>query len=182
MPNEIIYIAIMDFTKLEYQLECIASQNSIPAEMVLEKWLEKQQHCLNGSGKLKGQEGTFPWKLLPRELAHHGYILQHYPANILMPGEKCDTLTRSKGIHDLSLCEHQVFSNALKNNSLTIKTITRQHALVHLMASNSPVIIEEAPASHSISCIGQSDGGVHEEDKVEVDELLASQESKGMHR
>ncbi|KAG1801275.1 hypothetical protein EV424DRAFT_1284562, partial [Suillus variegatus] len=83
-------------------------------------------------------------------LARRGYVLQHYPENVLMPGEKRDTLIRSKGIHDLSLRECQVFANALKNNLLTVKTITRQRALAHLMASRSPVIIEEAPASHSM--------------------------------
>ncbi|KAG2154224.1 uncharacterized protein EDB93DRAFT_1081597 [Suillus bovinus] len=109
----------------------------------------------NGAGELKGRGGTFPWKLLPRELARHGYILQHYPENVLMPGEKCATLIRSKGIHDLSLHERQVFANALKNNLLTIKTITRQRALAHLMASHSPMIIEEAPASHSMHKCGR---------------------------
>lgn len=42
-PLSVIYIAIMDFTKLDYQLEHIASQNGLPAETVLEKWLEKRQ-------------------------------------------------------------------------------------------------------------------------------------------
>lgn len=114
-----------------------------------------QTFTQNGAGKLEGRGGTFPWKLLPRELARRGYVLQHYPENVLMPGEKRDTLIRSKGIHDLSLRERQVFANALKNNLLTVKTITRQRALAHLMASRSPVIIEEAPASHSVHKRGQ---------------------------
>ncbi|KAG1850639.1 hypothetical protein DFJ58DRAFT_729218 [Suillus subalutaceus] len=50
--------------------------------------------------------------------------------------------------HDLSLCEHRVFADALKNNLLTIKTITKQGALANLVASRSRVIIEEAPAPH----------------------------------
>ncbi|KAG2092116.1 uncharacterized protein F5147DRAFT_537544, partial [Suillus discolor] len=82
-------------------------------------------------------------------LAHHGCILQHYPENVLMPGEKRATLIKSKGIHDLSLRERQVFVDALKNNLLTIKTVTRQGALAKLIVSHSPVIIEEAPAPHS---------------------------------
>lgn len=83
------------------------------------------------------------------ELARRGYILQNYPEDVLMPGEKRATLTKSKGIHNLSLHERRVFADALKNDLLTIKTITKQGALAHLMASHSPVIVEEVPAPHS---------------------------------
>ncbi|KAG0705802.1 hypothetical protein DFH29DRAFT_780099, partial [Suillus ampliporus] len=78
-----------------------------------------------------------------------GCVLQHYPENVLMPGEKRHTLVKSKGIHDLLLHERRVFVDALKNNLLTVKTITKQSALTNLMASCSPVIIGEAPAPHS---------------------------------
>lgn len=33
----------MDFTKLDYILEHIAAQNGLPAETVLERWLERRQ-------------------------------------------------------------------------------------------------------------------------------------------
>ncbi|KAG2159670.1 uncharacterized protein EDB93DRAFT_1045470, partial [Suillus bovinus] len=82
-------------------------------------------------------------------LARRGYVLQHYPENVLMPSEKHLTLIKRKGIHQLLLCEHQILADALKNNLLTIKTITKQSTLTNLMASHSPVIIGEAPAPHS---------------------------------
>ncbi|KAG1842593.1 hypothetical protein F4604DRAFT_1538014, partial [Suillus subluteus] len=81
-------------------------------------------------------------------LARRGYVLQDYPENVLMPGEKRSS-ARSKGINDLLLRERRVFADALKNNLLTVKIITKQSALANLMASRTPVIIEEAPAPHS---------------------------------
>ncbi|KAG1877475.1 hypothetical protein F4604DRAFT_1493391, partial [Suillus subluteus] len=81
-------------------------------------------------------------------LARRGYVLQDYPENVLMPGEKRSS-ARSKGINDLLLRERRVFADALKNNLLTVKIITKQSALANLMASRMPVIIEEAPAPHS---------------------------------
>lgn len=100
------------------------------------------------AGKLEGRGGTFPWKMLPSELARHVYVLQHYYKDILMPGEKCTSLVKSKGIHDLSLCECRVFVDALKNNMLTIKILTKPGTLTNLSASCRPVIIEEVPAPH----------------------------------
>ncbi|KAG1877144.1 hypothetical protein C8R48DRAFT_768693 [Suillus tomentosus] len=101
------------------------------------------------AGKLEGRGGTFPWKTLPSELTRRGYILQHYPEDVLMPGKKHTSLVKSKGIHDLSLCERRVFADALKNNMLTIKMLTKPGTLANLSASRRPVIMEEAPAPHS---------------------------------
>ncbi|KAG2122846.1 hypothetical protein BD769DRAFT_1324917, partial [Suillus cothurnatus] len=81
-------------------------------------------------------------------LAHHGYILENYLENILMPGERCATLVKSKGIHDLSIHEWSILADALKNNALTIKTVAMD-ALENLMASCVPIIIGEAPSTDS---------------------------------
>ncbi|KAG1896265.1 uncharacterized protein F5891DRAFT_934019, partial [Suillus fuscotomentosus] len=82
-------------------------------------------------------------------LAKRGYVLQHYPENVLMPGERRATLAKSKGIHDLTLRERQIFADALKNNLLTVKTITGKDARAKLVASRRPVIVGEAPAPDS---------------------------------
>lgn len=38
-------------------------------------------------GKLTARSGTFPWKLLPAELARHHFVMKGYPEDMLMPGE-----------------------------------------------------------------------------------------------
>ncbi|KAG2130322.1 uncharacterized protein EDB93DRAFT_1048557, partial [Suillus bovinus] len=81
-------------------------------------------------------------------LARRGYILENYPENILMPGERRSTLAKSKGIHDLSIHEWHILADALKNNALTVKTVATD-ALENLMASRVPVIIGEAPSTDS---------------------------------
>ncbi|KAG2365063.1 hypothetical protein BDR07DRAFT_1481746 [Suillus spraguei] len=79
-------------------------------------------------GMLNGRGGTFPWKTLPTILAHCGYILHHYPENVLMPGERRPTLARSKGIHNLTLCEWDPLTDALKANTITIEHVTTDKA------------------------------------------------------
>ncbi|KAG2756202.1 hypothetical protein P692DRAFT_20715896, partial [Suillus brevipes Sb2] len=64
-----------------------------------------------------------PWKTLPKVPAHHGYILKNYPKDILMPGERCPIVVRSKGIHNLTTLERFKLVDALKNNVLTIQYI-----------------------------------------------------------
>ncbi|KAG2115499.1 hypothetical protein DEU56DRAFT_919410 [Suillus clintonianus] len=159
----------MDFTQLDCVLERIASRHRVQAQEVLDKWLERRRigipdgwrlldgiPCIIGGltgllGPLEGRGGNFPWKTLPAILARRGYILENYPENILMPGERRATLAKSKGIHDLSIHERRVLADALKNNSLTVKTVTTD-ALENLMASRVPVVGEEigmqTPESH----------------------------------
>ncbi|KAG1727946.1 uncharacterized protein EDB91DRAFT_1253684 [Suillus paluster] len=72
--------------------------------------------------------------MLPAILARRGYILKNYLENILMPGERHATLAKSKGIHNLSIHKWRVLADALKNNSLTVKTVATD-ALENLMAS-----------------------------------------------
>lgn len=72
-----------------------------------------------------------------------------HAASVINHRRPCMILSAIVAYHDLSLREHRVFADALKNNLLTIKTITKQGALANLVASRSRVIIEEAPAPHS---------------------------------
>ncbi|KAG1745516.1 uncharacterized protein EDB91DRAFT_1246393 [Suillus paluster] len=163
----------MDFAKLDDILEHIASQHRLPAREVLDRWLETRQvHVPNGwrllngipciiggltalLGTLEGQGRNFPWKTLPTILACHGCILQNYPENILMPGERCATVARSKGIHDLFVHERSVLADALKKDTLTIKSVTTLDARKDLMASCVPVIIREAPVGDPLIICGR---------------------------
>ncbi|KAG1888273.1 hypothetical protein F4604DRAFT_1548234, partial [Suillus subluteus] len=88
-------------------------------------------------------------------LGNRGCILSNYPDNILMPGEKRDTLTRSKGIHDLTLRERGVLANALKDNSLTLHHVADNDARQRLLSSRDPVIYREAPSAESPHSCGR---------------------------
>ncbi|KAG2091659.1 uncharacterized protein F5147DRAFT_586157, partial [Suillus discolor] len=72
-------------------------------------------------GKLMAQSGTFPWKLLPAELACHHFVMRGYPEDMLMPGEPCITVAQPKCISDLDKREHVVLADALRSGRLTIK-------------------------------------------------------------
>ncbi|KAG1904935.1 uncharacterized protein F5891DRAFT_944367, partial [Suillus fuscotomentosus] len=87
-------------------------------------------------------------------LAHHGYILENYPEDILMPGERRPTTARSKGINDLTTLERFKLADALKNNVLTIKSIATD-AHKSLAKSRVPVIVGEAPTANSRHTHGQ---------------------------
>ncbi|KAG2353236.1 hypothetical protein BDR07DRAFT_1496650 [Suillus spraguei] len=65
-----------------------------------------------------------------------------------MPGERRATLVKSKGIHDLAIHEQHVLVGALKNNTLTVKTVATD-ALEDLIASRVPIIVREAPSTDS---------------------------------
>lgn len=75
----------------------------------------------NLSGKLTAQSGTFPWKLLPAELARHRFVMKGYPEDMLMPGEPRVTVARPKGISDLDKRERVILADALRSGRLTIE-------------------------------------------------------------
>ncbi|KAG1885193.1 hypothetical protein F4604DRAFT_1676583 [Suillus subluteus] len=121
--------------------------NVVQAQEVLDKWLERRRIGIPDGWRLLD---GIPCIIggLTGLLARHGYILENYLENILMPGERRATLAKNKGIHDLSIHEWCVLADALKNNSLTVKTVTTD-ALENLMASRVPVIVGEAPSADS---------------------------------
>ncbi|KAG1817617.1 uncharacterized protein BJ212DRAFT_1218736, partial [Suillus subaureus] len=82
-------------------------------------------------------------------LARCGCVIHNYPENVLMPGERCTMLLKSKGIHDLTLSSWAILMDALKNNSLTMQHITTGNACQRLLASCEPIILGEAPAPES---------------------------------
>ncbi|KAG1886389.1 uncharacterized protein F5891DRAFT_988558 [Suillus fuscotomentosus] len=107
-------------------------------------------------GTLRGRTQTeFPWKTLPKELARLGCCLVNYPNETLMPGETRPTLSRSKGVHDLTLPHRINLVNALKMGTLTIRAVTNDAARTRLMMSTDPVIIGEAPSHRSIYSRGR---------------------------
>ncbi|KAG2114866.1 hypothetical protein DEU56DRAFT_705592, partial [Suillus clintonianus] len=77
-------------------------------------------------------------------LAHRGCTLHHYPENVLMPGEKRPTLVKSKGIHDLTIHERDLLTDALRNNSITVQHINN-NTRRQIMISREPIIFGEAP-------------------------------------
>ncbi|KAG2043863.1 hypothetical protein BDR03DRAFT_977582 [Suillus americanus] len=156
----------MDFTQLDLILQHVSSCYKVDEQEVLDKWMEKREvqdpegwrllegiPCIAGGltvllRTLEGRGGTIPWKTLPQVLAHRGCILENYPEDILMPSERCPTVVRSKGIHDLTTLEHFKLADALKNNVLTIKSIPTD-ARKSLAKFCAPVIIGEAPTANS---------------------------------
>ncbi|KAG2340891.1 hypothetical protein BDR05DRAFT_888964, partial [Suillus weaverae] len=106
------------------------------------------------TGNLSGQGLNFPWKTLPTFLGKNGSVLYNYPENALMPGELRDTNHKSKGINDLTLREHGVLSDALKDGSLTLKRFHAKDYPCRLLASRDPVIYGEAPGPHSLHTFG----------------------------
>ncbi|KAG1808402.1 uncharacterized protein BJ212DRAFT_1303018 [Suillus subaureus] len=109
-------------------------------------------------GMLHGRTSAdFPWKTLPKELARLGYVLTNYPDDTLIPGELRPSLSRTKGIHDLSHHHCVNLVNHLKAGTLTIRAVKSDAACTHLTISKDPVIIGEAPSACSL----HSMGGVH---------------------
>ncbi|KAG1719292.1 hypothetical protein EDD22DRAFT_755252, partial [Suillus occidentalis] len=82
-------------------------------------------------------------------LAQRGYTLHNYPEDTLMPGENRRSLTKSKGIHDLTLRERAILEYALQNDTLTIQPITTEKARHRIITSRDPVIFGEAPGPES---------------------------------
>lgn len=102
-------------------------------------------------GTLRGRTGSdFPWKTLPKELARLGYVLVNYPDETLMPGELRPTISRSKGIHDLTQQHRVNLINCLKAGTLTIRAVTNDAARMRLTTSKDPVIIGDAPSACSM--------------------------------
>ncbi|KAG1903007.1 uncharacterized protein F5891DRAFT_1185655 [Suillus fuscotomentosus] len=161
-PSFYTFIEFMDFSQLDYILEHMASRYKVDAQEVLDKWLEKLLEgipCIVGGltallGTLEGRGGNFPWKTLPTVLACRGCILEKYPEDILMPGERRSTLAKSKGIHDLTIHERFKLADALKNDALTCKSVATD-ALKSLTASRVPVIVGEAPIAKSLHTRGR---------------------------
>ncbi|KAG1857402.1 hypothetical protein DFJ58DRAFT_659166, partial [Suillus subalutaceus] len=88
-------------------------------------------------------------------LAQLGCCLVNYPDETLMPGETRPTLTRTKGIHDLTLRHRANLVNALKTGALTIRAVTSDAGRTRLTMSKDPIIIGEAPSHHSIHSRGR---------------------------
>ncbi|KAG2114303.1 uncharacterized protein F5147DRAFT_547875, partial [Suillus discolor] len=101
-------------------------------------------------GKLMAQSGTFPWKLLPTELAHHRFVMRGYPEDMLMPGEPHVMVARPKGISDLDKRERVVLADALRSGRLTIE----QQKMGDLNKT-SPIIFGEAPPEESMHARGR---------------------------
>ncbi|KAG1719200.1 uncharacterized protein EDB91DRAFT_1257845 [Suillus paluster] len=107
-------------------------------------------------GTLRGRTSTdFPWKTLPKELAHLGYVLINYPEETLMPGELQPNLSQTKGIHGLNHHHCVNIVNSLKAGTLTICTVMSDAARTWLITSKDPIIIGDAPSACSMYSFGR---------------------------
>ncbi|KAG1777167.1 hypothetical protein EV702DRAFT_1197488 [Suillus placidus] len=105
---------------------------------------------------LRGRTANdFPWKTMLRELTQLGCCLINYPEDTLMPGEIQPSLSRTKGIHGLTMPHRANLIIALKTGTLTIRAVTDDAAHMRLMMSKDPVIIREAPSHHSPHSCGR---------------------------
>ncbi|KAG0702389.1 hypothetical protein DFH29DRAFT_999336 [Suillus ampliporus] len=101
-------------------------------------------------GKLTARSGTFPWKLLPTELAHHHFVMKGYPEDMLMLGEPRVTVARPKGINNLDKRERVVLADALRSGRLTIERQKNGD-----LNKTSPIIFGEAPPEDSMHACGR---------------------------
>ncbi|KAG2087541.1 uncharacterized protein F5147DRAFT_781305 [Suillus discolor] len=102
-------------------------------------------------GTLRGHaKNNFPWKTLPKELAQLVFFLEGYPDETIMPSEIRPSVTRSKGIHNLTRAHCENLVNALKSGTLTIQAVTSDAACTRLIMSRDPIIIGEAPRHRSV--------------------------------
>ncbi|KAG1745413.1 uncharacterized protein EDB91DRAFT_1080333 [Suillus paluster] len=149
-----VSVVLMDFAKLDDILERITSQHRLPVQEVLDRWLEMRRVCVPDGWRLLD---GIPCIIggLTALLACRGCILQYYPENILMPSERCATVARSKGIHDLSLREHLVLADTLKKDTLTVKSVTTLDAHKDLMVLCVPVMIGETPVGDPLIIHGR---------------------------
>ncbi|KAG2092830.1 uncharacterized protein F5147DRAFT_551765, partial [Suillus discolor] len=79
----------------------------------------------------------------------------NYPDETLMPGKLCPSLSRTKGIHDLSHQHRANLINHLKAGTLTIRAVVSNAARIRLTTSKDPVIIGDAPSACSMHSHGQ---------------------------
>jgi hypothetical protein len=73
----------------------------------------------------------------------------------LIPGELRPSLSRTKGIHDLSHHHRVNLINHLKAGILTIRAVKSDAARTRLTTSKDPVIIGEAPLARSLHSHGR---------------------------
>ncbi|KAG1800606.1 uncharacterized protein BJ212DRAFT_1487940 [Suillus subaureus] len=149
----------------------VSTEDTLPTEVSGGSCLSEEWKNLNGipcimggmraltaslGGMLHGcTSADFPWKTLPKELAHLGYVLTNYPDDTLIPGELHPSLSRTKGIHDLSHHHRVNLVNHLKAGTLTIQAVKSDAARTHLTTSKDPIIIREAPSACSLHSHGQ---------------------------
>ncbi|KAG9308808.1 hypothetical protein JVU11DRAFT_11433 [Chiua virens] len=117
--------------------------------------------CGVDTTKLRG--ANFPWKTLLTFLAEKGLVMEGYPHDILMPGEKQSATTRMKGLNSLTLPQKRILASALRANQVTLRRVADSRELAALVKNKSPVIVEEAPPPTSHHIHGRrmfSDGSI----------------------
>ncbi|KAG1779250.1 hypothetical protein EV702DRAFT_932862, partial [Suillus placidus] len=82
-------------------------------------------------------------------LARLGCCLVNYPEDTLMPGKIQPSLSRTKGVHGLTMPHRANLIIALKTGTLNIRAVTDDAARMRLITSKDPVIIGEAPSHRS---------------------------------
>ena len=77
--------------------------------------------------KLRGF--NFPWKTLLAFLVEKGLVMEGYPHDILMPGEKRSATSRMKGLNSLMLPQKRVLASSLCAKQVTIKRVADSRKL-----------------------------------------------------
>ncbi|KAF8124774.1 hypothetical protein EV363DRAFT_1104085, partial [Boletus edulis] len=98
---------------------------------------------------------NFPWKTLLGFLASNGLVIEGYPYGILMPGQRRNEATRTKGINDLSLPDKRQLIRHMQDKVLTVRRVRDIHEHRALQGNNSPVVTEEAPPASAPDAYGR---------------------------
>ena len=77
--------------------------------------------------KLRG--ANFPWKTLLAFLVEKGLIMEGYPHDVLMPGEKQSATSRMKGLNSLTLPQKRILASSLHAKQVTLRKVADSREL-----------------------------------------------------
>ena len=77
--------------------------------------------------KLRG--ANFPWKTLLAFLVEKGLIMEGYPHDVLMPGEKQSATSHMKGLNSLTLPQKCILASSLRAKQVTLRKVADSREL-----------------------------------------------------
>lgn len=72
---------------------------------------------------------NFPWKTLLSFLVEKGLVMEGYPHDVLMPGQKQSATSQMKGLNSLTLPQKRVLASSLRAKQVTLKRVANSREL-----------------------------------------------------